>query len=148
MGRLRLQDKLDTYSDEDGPLYIQPYLDAVPLDTRFLYAETSVEGGVITSEFEIRAPSSEHTALADRRARHFAQLKLGTLYSREAQLEIGERRGSIKSIFDNRHSPDDVAKYLRAEATSVSAYQGVNYWRFALLDALVENQAVCEGAFD
>lgn len=51
-------------------------------------------------------------------------------------------------MVDEGASVGDVSDYLHLEATSIAGAKGHNHWRYALLDAMAQDDDICAGAFD
>jgi hypothetical protein len=141
------RNKSATYAQAGVGLFLHAYLDQIP-DSRFLFAEVWVENRIIAVDFSVNPSRSLSGDLRQRIVTHYKELNLATLYRVEAVNEISERTGRIKGMVDEGALVKDVSDYLRLEAESVAEAKGHNHWRYALLDAMAQNDDVCAGVFE
>ena len=131
-------EKGERYRGQAGEaLFLHPYLDALPADTRFLYVDVKIVEAEPSVAYYVAPPIDLAEEVASRIRSHFEELGLAEYYLFEAANELSERRGAIEALWTSGASVDDVRDYLRREAESVAAAAGRNHWAFALLDALV-----------
>ena len=76
---------------------------------------------------------------------HFRVLKLAKYFSREANLELSDRRESLQLRYQPNNDIHAVRTYLGIEARSVQLSRGMNNWKTALLLALCRDNAFCNG---
>jgi hypothetical protein len=142
------RNKSATYAQADVGLFLHAYLDQIPDSSRFLFADVWVESRIIAVEFRVKPPRSLSTELRRRIVTHYEELDLAALYRVEAVNEISERSGRIKGMVHEGTSLEDVSDYLHLEAKSIASAKGHNHWRYALLDAMAQDDDICAGAFD
>jgi len=140
--------KAAAYEEAGAGLFLHAYLDAVPTEERFLFANTGVAAGAFTVSFHVEPPGSVARDLQQRIRTHFARLGLAAYYRAEGINELTERGGCIKELVDGGATVEDVGSYLRREADSVANARGRNYWRYALLEAAAASAEICAGDFD
>ena len=141
------QIKETNYRDNGVAIYLHAYFDYVSERHQFLFAKVDVIDGVITARFYVRPPDSVDAVLQERIKTHFKRLELAKLYVLIGANEMGERLGALRSLKRPRAQPDAIARYLVQEATSIARSRGPNYWKFALLAGMWENEDVRHGEF-
>lgn len=141
------QRKGTRYADEGAAIFLHAYLDEVPTDEQFLFADVSVCDGNPLVTFSVSPPASMRNDLAQRIQSHFNELALGAYYMVEAINEISERSGVLKQLIDSGATGDDVRDYLQVEAASVAQDKGVNFWRYALLHGMAVCDDLCNGTW-
>jgi|SRR5215218_4341044 len=133
------------FVDSDAALFVHSYLDALPTDVRFLYADIDDNDGELIVAFRIAPPDAIGDALAARIHTHFLGLRLADYYLGEAVNEISERRAAIAELLGAGAPADVLRDYLEREARSVATDKGINYWRFVLLDSLARYEPLLRG---
>lgn len=128
-------------------IFLHCYLDTLPRDTQFLFADVEIIESGVAFGYRVEPPVALG-ALAPRIRDHFEALDLATGYMVDAVHEAGERRSELRRIYEaNDGDPLAIRSYLRKEANSIAADKGKNHWRFVALDSLAESDEFCAGAF-
>lgn len=137
--------KRSTYGEEGEAVFIHAYVDEVPRDVRFLFADVDYRDGGPTVTFVVDPPADIEEDLARRLRTHFDRLGLAAEYQFEGASQMSELREMVKGAVQNGSSPNEVRQQLSAYAAAAQRVHGANYWRFALLDALAANLDFCSG---
>jgi hypothetical protein len=139
--------KLAKYQEGGAALFLHAYLDELPVDERFLFADVRAQPGGIALVFWVDPPETLRPELSTRIRTHFAYLKLGEYYVREGVTEFADKRRLLENQLDDGWTPAEMRTYLLEDAMSVASSRGINHWRYVVLDALAESVEVCSGAF-
>jgi hypothetical protein len=138
--------KREDFRDTDA-IFLHAYLDLVPDNVRFLFAEVDVEGDAPVFSYRVDPPSQLGN-LRDRVRSHFDKLDLASLYAVEAAHEYGARREELSRIHEDASgNTAPLCAYLQSAARSVQAYWGSNNWQYAALDAMASSFEFCRGPF-
>lgn len=122
---------------------LHAYWDTLP-DAEVMVARIKITTAVIVT-FKVVRHNALNPILYQRLKYHFGVLRLGKHLQREANLELSDRRDSLREYYGPNHDANALRVYLEREARSVRASRGVNNWKTALLLSLSRSDEFCEG---
>lgn len=134
------------YARNSETSYLHVYFDVITENDRFLFADLEVLPLGLKIRYFVAPPVSLSERLRKRLTSHFERLDLASYYLKEGINEVTERCDSVEAQL-MAGGPCAVRTYLRQEMASVAAARGVNYWRYAILDAMARSEEICDGSF-
>jgi 5-methylcytosine-specific restriction endonuclease McrA len=120
------------------------YLDQFP-PARFLLANVDVSTGGLRATFSIHQCAGMPAELFRRIEFQFSRFDLNTRYQAEVDTFIGSHRNSIEDAAT--HGSGSLRSWLQSSRDALQRQFGLNDWRPALLDALLQSNDFCEGGF-
>jgi hypothetical protein len=120
------------------------YLENLP-DERFMTAQVAVSPNGLQVEFSIQMCPGMTTELLGRLRYQFDRFGLNSRYQAEVNVLLGSLRVAIEDT--GNAGPGALRSFLERSRNSLQAEFGINDWRSALVHALAESDAFCNGGF-
>ena len=130
-------------SKSSGVNLMHPYFVHIP-DDPILFAKVVVDAKSVTWEFYLQKFPGIKKAQFESIENLFNLLELADLYHQVSVGDVIDRIGHLEEL-QIAGGAAEVKRYFEMEAESSRKSRGENYWKTAILRALAENVAFCDG---
>lgn len=126
--------------------FIQAYFDEVPLDKQFLFAKVTLRGKSLKIELEISPIPELDSQLQKQMDFMMKKVDLKNRLLKELNSHLSSISTYIKRDYETAGKAG-AKKNLETAAKQEAERYGLNHWRHAVIQALANHDAFCDGGF-
>jgi len=135
--------KKDYWKDQESRGIIHFYFDNLP-NERYLFCDYDYnQSSIIKFTFKLDFPQNIVNKVKIIIEKHFLRLELLELYRKKSNSFFTELKEDIE-IYRNKLDIDDITDILKEKLNNFEYRFGVNYWKYSLLDKIINSNEIIE----